>query len=66
MSQDVLEHARNVIHQHDPSATVELANGALQVESVLSADTLVVILRANRIQTAQAAPSDCCGGCCGG
>ncbi len=66
MSPDILERARDAIHQRDPSAIVELTDGALQVESILPASTLVDILRANRIQTAQAAPSDCCGGCCGG
>jgi len=66
MNQDVLERARQAIHQHDPSASVELAGGALQVESLLPAGTLVGILRANRIQTVESAPSDCCGGCCGG
>ncbi len=66
MSQDVLELARRAIHQHDPSATVELTDGALKVDSVLPPGTLVSILRANRIQTAESAPSDCCGGCCGG
>jgi hypothetical protein len=66
MSQNVLERARQAIHQHDPSATVGFADGALQVDSILPASTLVSILRANQIQTAQSAPSDCCGGCCGG
>ena len=65
MSQEVLERARQAIQQHDPSATVELSNGALQVDSVLPAGTLVSILRANRIQTAESERSDCCGGCCG-
>ncbi len=65
MSQEVLEHARQAIQRHDPSATVELSNGALQVDSVLPAGTLVSILRANRIQTAESERSDCCGGCCG-
>jgi len=65
MSQEVLERARQAIRQHDPSATVELSNGALQVDSVLPAGTLVSILRANRIQTAESERSDCCGGCSG-
>lgn len=65
MSQEVLERARQAIQQHDPSATVELSNGALQVDSVLPAGTLVGILRANKIQTAESERSDCCGGCCG-
>ena len=33
----MLERARQAIQQHDPSATVELSNGALQVDSVLPA-----------------------------
>ena len=66
MSQDVLELARRAIHQHDPSATVESTDGSLKVESVLPPGTLVSILRANRTQNAEAAPSDCCAGCCGG
>ena len=65
MNLDELERARKAIHLHDPSATVELADGALQVESLLPAGTLIGILRANGIQTAESAPSDCCGGCCG-
>lgn len=66
MSQDVLERARDAIRQHDPSAEVEIEDGRLRVESVLPAGTLVSILRAHRIQTAQAERGDCCGGCCGG
>lgn len=64
MSQEVLELARQAIRQRDPDAIVEYADGALRVDSVLPAQTLVSILRANRIQTAER--SDCCGGCCGG
>lgn len=66
MSQEVLELARQAIRQRDPGASVEYAEGALRVDSVLPAETLVSILRANRIQTAESPRSDCCGGCCGG
>lgn len=65
MSQELLERARQAIRQHDPSAIVDMSDGALQVDSVLPANTLVSILRANRIQTAESGRSDCCGGCCG-
>lgn len=65
MNQDILERARQAIHQRDPSATVEFADGALQVESTLPAGTLVSILRAHRIHAAESARSDCCGGCGG-
>lgn len=66
MSQEVLELARQAIRERDPGAIVEYADGALRVDSVLPAQTLVSILRANRIQTAESQRSDCCGGCCGG
>jgi hypothetical protein len=66
MSQEILERARRAIFHHDPAASVEFRDGALQVESILPATTLVSLLRANQIQTAESAPSDCCGGCCGG
>lgn len=65
MSQEILERARQAIHQHDPNASVELEEGTLKVDSVLPQGALVSILRAQRIHTEESSRSDCCGGCCG-
>ncbi|MCC6594114.1 MAG: hypothetical protein IT479_12700 [Xanthomonadales bacterium] len=66
MSQSLLDRAREALSPHDPAATVELADGALRVASVLPASTVVGLLRAAAIPTAESERGDCCGGCCGG
>ena len=64
MSTEIAERVRRVIQQQDPGAAVVWVDGALQVESVMPAATLVALLRAHHIDTQQSERSDCCGGCC--
>jgi hypothetical protein len=59
MSHFIADRARQAIHQHDPSASVEYADGALQVDSLLPAATLVNILRKHGIATAESGRGEC-------
>lgn len=64
----ILERARTVMTQHDPSATVSLDGGSLKVDSIIPVEAVLRLLRGANIGVVadkRSERSECCGGCCG-